>query len=134
MSGWRAKLDHVLADDSTGRVAEECDRPKILDDDQIFRCNAPPLCAEELASVIATHSKQVKHVLQSRRELGLCAQPSSTIRVRHVGTFDDSKLAKFEAEMLKRFADKVQYSDRRYNSREAHMHCAAHTKRTDSER
>jgi hypothetical protein len=105
--GWREKLDRVIANDALEGVAPLGDRPALLDEDQILELPSPLLQASEIKSVIKAHRSEVKHAFHLRRELDQPSEPDAKGTVRHVTAFDDSKMARFEADMLKKFNDKV---------------------------
>ena len=104
---WSEKLNKTLVNDRLEGVQPIGLRPAGLDDTELLQAPSPPLPQSELAAVIASHRTEVKQSFQLRKELGKPAEPGAKGSVRHVSTYDDSKMAKFEADMLKRFGDKV---------------------------
>jgi len=106
-SAYKNWLDKTIQNDQLQGVQAVGTRPAELDNTQILQPPSPPLPQSELAAVIASHRTEVKHAFQLRKENGKPAEPGAKGSVRHVSTYDDSKMAKFEADMLKKFADKV---------------------------
>jgi len=104
---WKDKMNKTLAADSLDGVQPIGARPEGLDETELIQPPSPPLPQSELTAVIASHRTEVKTAFQLRKDLGRPAEPGAKGNVRHVTTYDDSKMAKFEADMLKRFGDKV---------------------------
>lgn len=106
---WREKLEASLADDELRGTQPVGTRPQDLDDVDILPAAPPPPASEELADAIQTHRSEVKNAFQVRKELGKPAEAEkgSKATITHVGAFDEAKINKYEADMFKRFGDKV---------------------------
>ena len=109
LKGWREKLDNVLGDDVLENIDPLGSRPQVLDEEGIIEPAAPPLPQPQLTAAIGCQADEVSRAFHHRKEAGRPAEPGAAGSVRQVGEFDDAKLARFEADMLKRFADKVRH-------------------------
>lgn len=107
MSDWRSKLESTLADDALEGVLPLGTRRAALDEEDLLPSPPPPLSRDQAADVISCELEEVKRAFKLRREQGKPAEPGAQGTIIHVNPFDESKLAKYEAEMLKRFGDKV---------------------------
>ena len=114
---WSEKLNKTLLNDRLEGVQPIGLRPAGLDDTDLLQAPSPPLPQSELTAVISSHRTEVKQAFQLRKELGKPAEPGAKGTVRHVSSYDDSKMAKFEADMLKRFGDKVRSPRRQQTTR-----------------
>ena len=109
---WRTRLDRTIAGDfdppPTGDVVKlESSRQAVLTEAPV---EVPETEREKLEGVpeaIVTHKHEVKGAFARRKEAGRPAEPDAGGFVKHAVPYDDSKMQRLEADMKKRFADKV---------------------------
>ena len=114
---WKATLDSVIGGardpPPTGDVdALNASRKAVLEEAPV---EVPETQRERLAGVpqaILDHRAEVKGAFARRKQAGRPAEPGAAGFVKHASPFDDSKLQRMEADMKKRFADKVAMPER----------------------
>lgn len=114
-SYWRNTLDSVIAGERdppvTGLEALAASRRAVLAqaDGVLLPPKHAPGNKAALGAAISTQRGEVKRTLQDRKATGrlVPSDEATKVKVKHAITFDDTKLLRMEADMAKRFADKV---------------------------
>ena len=110
---WKGKLDSVIRGDAdplipTGTAsALQESRSAVLMEPMVTVPETERLTGSGVPDAIVSQRKEVKGRFARRKELERPAEPGAKGSVKHASGFDNSKLLKMEAEMAKRFADKV---------------------------
>ena len=110
---WKNKLDAVIRGDEdpvlpTGRLeALQMTRTKVLEELPVTVPETERHAMDGVSEAIGAQRSQVKDAFSRRRDAGKPCEPNGMGTVCHATSFDDSKLLRMEADMTKRFADKV---------------------------
>jgi len=110
---WKSKLETVICGDEdpvipTGTVeALQASRASVISEPLVTVSNTERTFKEGVTEAIGAQRLQVKDAFQRRRDVGKPSEPDGKGKVRHASQFDATKLQRLEADMKKKFADKV---------------------------
>jgi len=110
---WKTKLDAVLSGNEdpvipTGTSnALQASRAVVLAEPLVAVPPTERIHREGVTEAIGAQRTEVKDAFTRRRDANKPCEPDGKGKVRHATQFDSSKLQRMEADMTKRFADKV---------------------------